>query len=290
MFKWYHLKAAALWYNGVTTRDYRSPAGKPTRGRIILAVGFTVHIFGGKNMAERGSRVRGAQTIKFRADWHYRIPHVEWVGRINLLRRAYGDPFVSQLLGYAATDPTFKSLRRLTDGSRLPNQKRYDIVNESYRKWRARAKLIDVINEMESTFVLPLKPRYRAKADYFTKPLPPFVYRSPKRHVLKADPEAAARMVIPEYWQTCDKNGNTMPRTKRAIVLISLLVDDKSKGEEHTEIHLIRRIDAPTLAILANQIDSWIIDLPPDYPYISFFVQGVWFTYTNLRPEFTFKK
>ncbi len=229
----------------------------------------------------RKSRVRGAQKIRERPDWPYRIGEYAWIERLNFIREELGDRNVAILLGYSLIDPTYKSVRRLAAGQRIPNRERYEIINRKFTELQRKIGLISVAEEIEKLIINKdqFLNRYRSKINLFLRSVRLFIMRKKSAEGLVPEIDHPDEELIEGmYIRTCDSRGYNHAPSKRAWVVMVLHVRNGDE-EMHTEIYLIRREDAPSLELLRNAIDTWINDLPRNLPYMVFIARGVWFSY-----------
>lgn len=246
----------------------------------------------------RKSRVRGAKQIKERPDWPYRIGEYAWIERLNFVRVELGDRATSILLNYSLSDPSYKSVRRLAAGQRIPDPPRYKAINRKFNELKRKlVELISVPEEIENLIINKEQflDRYRSKINLFLRSIRPFVMRKKEQPdgLVPEIEHPDAELIEGKYIRTCNGRGYNHAPSKRAWVLILVHVE-RSAGtpprtggytftndeeEKHTEIYLIKREDAPSLGLLRNAIDTWIDDLPHEFPNITFVVRGVWFSY-----------
>lgn len=233
-----------------------------------------------------GSRVRGATQIRQRSDWKYRIGHLDWIERLNFVRSKLGDEKTAELLGYSTTDKSFKSVRRLTSGERLPDRERYEIINRAYTKFQRVRKLIPLAEEMRSLMVGFVEPKFITKINSFLVRMGSFRYRDVMSNgwLPPGTDEAADRMIGAagggQYIRCCDASGYYLASGRQSIAIVMVAIYDSRDVENtiRTEAWLIRRISSPSVELMQNAIDTYI-EVFKAMSYITFQILGVWWSY-----------
>lgn len=240
-------------------------------------------------MAERRSRVQGARQIKQRSEWPYPIDQYEWTGDLNFIRQQLGDRQVSILLGYSLSDPSYKSVRRLAAGTRLPNGERYSLIVAKAKELRGRldVRFVEVAAEAYGLLTKDAILKSKNKIALFSRLVRPFNYRRdpPEGWVPEPDNQEVYDGI---YTQCCDQSGNHQPPSSAAagLVVVHRYVshDNGATWElDNTEVGFLWREDTPSPGLVRNWIDTWLNRLPRNLNYKAFQVMGVWWSYATSK-------